>query len=202
MTDKMGKNVAEISELEDQAKDAKAFACKLQCQPDVHQNKFLDLDEVLQMTGPNSDFISQTWLPKIFWAAMLEDEWIEAAAANPDILHRVGGFGLLKHAHFALKTAEDACKSKKTSHQNIQKRYAKHTEGMRSRLDKKRKAAQLECDKLLVQDPTDKEIKLARRNQINRKRRKIPDDKIKKVRSEENLPQALSFLAVCGGFRF
>ena len=102
------------------------------------------------------------------------------------------GQTLLKHAFFQLKIAEDAYTKAKEKNELVQKRYAKTKADFDRQNSKKRKAAAVECERITVQDEEKNTSRLARRNQINRKRKNIKSFRIK--RSEEHLPEAGSAL--------
>lgn len=160
---------------------ARKFTLALPCLSQIIQNELLSPSEVLLATNsPTEDgFLSHSFLPKVFQEARKE------VTADEE---KVPGQTILKHSFFELKVLEDGFAKAEKKHAAAQKKYGKMTDKLVKAGAKKRKAAEMECSKIMDGDTVGKEQKLARRNQINRRRKGIK--KIKKVRSEENLPEA------------
>lgn len=184
LTEKISKTVQEVSKLEVKVKLASNFVDNLQGLPDLFQNKLLDTTDLLSQIGDCDDYISSAFLPHVMVKAR------ESGCSDDSGGDKLPGRAILKHAFFELKMEEDALTKAKQRHSNAQRKLSLHTQSVQQRLSKKRKAAEIECAKIINRDQVDKEVALARRNQLNRKRRKIAMDKIKKIRCEDALPEA------------
>ncbi len=168
-----------------QVEAARKFTLALPCDPNIIQNKLLTPTDLLTATQTtDSDFICNVFLPAIVREA--QKEGVPGAATSDE--EGLPGQTLLKHAFFQLKTAEDAWSKAKATNEAVQKKYATAKGSFDKRTARKRKAAAVECDRIIAPDAELKERKLARRNQINRKRKNIT--KIRKERSEEHCPEA------------
>lgn len=165
---------------------ANKCADALQSESSLFSNKEVNQEELIQMAGMQEDFIVDSFLPGIF-AKAHADAPTETSAQD-----KVPGRIIVKHLFFALKDAEDARATARKNHAAAQRQFAKHRDIKVFTMSKKRKSAEMECERITVNDEVTKEIKLARRNQINRKRKNIT--KVKKKRSEDHLPEAHSWV--------
>ena len=162
---------------------ASNFCDSLQGQAAIFKNDLVGADEALTMCDvreEDKDFIAKTFLPLV-WEKARKDEVIE-------IENKMQGKTLLKMVFYSLKELEDRTQLAKKRHKKNRDMYASHHKSLHERESRKRKGAEIEVRKILDKNPDDRENKLARRNQINRKRRGIKT--IVKKRSEEKLPEA------------
>lgn len=187
MEDGLTQIVSDMNAASNNVKVATQFTEVLQCHPDVFKNSPLGLTDLLQLEGGSDDYIKDSFLPDVM--AMAKDD----ALPDTNVDEKVPGRALLKHAFFQVKTLKDHVDALTKKHAGLQKRFAQHKESMKATLTKKRSAAEKECRKACDEaDPVDREMRLARRNQLNRKRKMISTDKVKKPRCEDNLPEAPS----------
>lgn len=195
MQDGLVEIASDISAASDHVKFATQFTEVLQCHPDIFKNSPLALTDLLQLEGGSDDYIKDSFLPEVMAKAK------EDVVPDTNMAEKVPGRVLLKHAFFQLKTLEDRVVAMTKKQASMQKKYAQHKEGLAASLEKKRSAAIKECQKACEADPVDRETRLARRNQLNRKRKMISKDKVKKHRCEENLPEAPSGIVSMGFVR-
>lgn len=154
----------------------------LQIHPDIYSNKLLNAEELRQIGGMEDSYIAIDFLPAVFQKAHSE-------ASQDAPSEKCPGRSLLKHAFFLLKEREDELHASKTKHGKIQKSLATFTAAFQRITERKRKAAKIEVGNLLVPDDVVREQRLARRNQINRKRKSIKNVK-KRRPHEDGLPEA------------
>ena len=189
--EKVRKTCAAQSDLESHVSTCRKFVDSLTALPDMFQNKSFTLDGLIAATGTDEKFILDLFLPTLFEQAQEE---VGQGSTDEQGRMQCPGQLLLKHAFFQLKEVEDTMKHAESKHSKAQKRYAEYKTSLDSKTSKKRKAAEIACQSVLEKDEVEKD-KLARRNQINRKRKSIK--KIKKHRSEEHLPEAELLGVLC-----
>lgn len=153
----------------------------LQIHPDIYSNKLLSAEELRQIGGMEDSYIAIDFLPAVYQKAHSE-------ASQDAPSEKCPGRSLLKHAFFLLKEREDELRASKTKHEKFQKSLATFTTAFQRSTERKRKAAKIEVGNLLVPDEVVREQRLARRNQINRKRKSIKNVK-KRRPHEDDLPE-------------
>lgn len=166
--------------LEETLEKARKFTQALPCIPEVFQNESFSIEEVSKAVHEEpASFVTDVFLPTVFAQGKKE-------VAMED--GKLPGQMILKHCFFQLKVLEDAVVKAAKMHASAQKQYGDHQQSTSKTHTKKRKAAEMECNKILEDDRAQKESLLARRNQLNRLRKNIK--KVKKVRAEDHLPEA------------
>ena len=188
MAEKCRKTLQEVNEWQNKLEVATKFCDSFQANPVLYKNDLLQFDEILNISGVQDDddkYISTDFLEAVR-AKAFEEEAFESAG-------KIRGRSLLKLVFFQLKDLEDSKQNAQKRHTRAKNQLASHKTLAESRQSMKRKNAETECDKVMLPDDMAKDRKLARRNQINRKRKGI--EKVKKKRSEENLPEACTFFS-------
>lgn len=185
--DKVRKTCSQQGDLEQRVASAQQCVASLPTLTDIVQNKPFSLEELVAVVGSDDPFILDLFLPTIFEQGQNE-ELLRSSAQEIPGPSQCPGQVLLKHAFFQLKELEDTLNNAQAKHSAAQKKYANYKTKKDKATSKKRKAAEMACDQFINKDPVGKELKLARRNQINRKRKGIK--KVKKVREEGCLPEA------------
>ena len=115
-----------------------------------------------------------------------------------DFIHQpITGQILLQHTFFMMKSVKDQLNKAKSQLETLRRKHAKLCDKHQQQRVRKRKAAFEAVESVQMQQQEDvAETRLARRNQLNRIKRGIK--KIKKQRSEEDLPEALVGPLSCG----
>lgn len=197
MEEKISQKLLEMNTCADNVQIATKFTEALQCHPDVFKNTALSADQLINLEGGDHQYIHSTFLPAVMKEA--GDQALPETGAH----QQIPGRSILKQAFFQLKALEDHLATATSQHATMKKRYAKHKESLSTALAKKRAAAEMERKKLGLDDEVEREVKLARRNQLNRRKKNIAQEKIKKHRSEDNLPEALpgiDYIGICWDF--
>lgn len=192
MEDKVQKTCSKQSDFAGHAAMAENCVKELLKHPAMTSRNDLSLDDLVVATGAEDPFIIDLFLPHIFHDAQKEMAQESSTGDSGDLEQKCPGQLLLKHAFFQLKEVQDAKKQVDMKHSNAQDRYIKYKSNLSKQTSKKRKLAEIACNQLLEKDDkVAQDRRLARRNQINRHRKNIT--KIKKVRSEDNLPEVCCF---------
>ena len=168
------------------------FTAQLARLPEVFRNQDISaLELAAKVEGTVDDYIRDEFIPR--WATHAEEDQLQGDSSH------VAEFGhipmpsavLVKAAYFVEKEVADELGAKEKKHASVQQNYV----DVRKRLDKAQErrdaVAKKTCEEIMVrsQDPSVKNTKLARRNQINRVRQGVK--KPKKIRGEESsLPEA------------
>lgn len=188
--DVVRKCCAEESNLKDHSQEVRDYVATLPGLPGLVSSEEFTIESLAEKSGVKGGVILEVFLPNVFLAASEE-----FGQQDERPLLQLPGKLLLKHCFFQLKELEDTVTKAGTKYTQAQQKYAKYKSKVEQLSIKKRKAAERHCNQILHSDTVDKEQKLARRNQTNRKRKGI--QKIKKIRSEEALPEAGYFEVEC-----
>lgn len=182
LQDRVSQTLSEFTQRTEEVRVCTAFAESLPA--DLVKNKPISAIELLQ-TFEHKDhiYITDTFLPAVMKKVQDEHPQETTDAKFP-------GRTVLKQVFSELKKVEDDCQRKEKKH-NVAKRCLQQLTKSMENIGAMQRKAEVMCSKILEDDPVAREQKLARRNQLNRRRRDIKADKIKKPRPADDAMEAL-----------
>lgn len=198
----IGNARAEVSSYVDQFKEINKFAQGVSKCPCVVENRSVSWTQLLEDTTLKDLWDASEWLrdevgPSIVKDACEEfDEELGNSPGEGDASREVPGQLFLKHAYFKVQRTKDSMKSVQQTHAKLTERYQKKVD-QRSKTTAREKERNLKgLEDWVARNESDKaselnEMRLARRNQLNRARKGVKKVKKDRAETEEKLPEAL-----------
>lgn len=168
------------------------FTAQLAQQPEVSRNQEMSaLELAAKVEGTVDDYIRDEFIPR--WATHAEQDQLQGDSSHVAVFGHLPmpSAMLVKAAYFVEKEVADELGAKKKKHKSVQQNYVDMRKRLRKAQERRDAVAKKTCEEIMThsQDPSVRNVRLARRNQINRVRQGVK--KPKKVRGEESsLPEA------------